>query len=238
MNTQFSKYPKLQNLKTEFIPISEISQSLEFEKRKQNEIKLKKQEKFKGKWDRDVNPPVWSFVRNILKDCFKKKVEVVEHFNGMIEDDKDRFLNGCVNLFGKYGRLKRRNEKLRERLRENIIKEYEPLSEDDYSLESMWKIHSTHQGEIKNYKDEINLLKHRLKGKNDKIKSLKSGVDIHYQNRLRNIQEINNNLKKGYDGLIQRNMELQNRIFYEERVNRILKGRIKNLMKTKVVVVN
>ena len=49
MNTQFSKYPKLQNLKTEFIPISQISQSPDFEKRKQNEIKLKKQEKFKGK---------------------------------------------------------------------------------------------------------------------------------------------------------------------------------------------
>jgi len=162
-------------------------------------------------WKRDVNPPLWSFVRNILKDCFDKKIEVVEHFNGMSRDDKERFLNGCVNLFGKYGRVKRKLEKLK-----NIIKEKEQLILNNNSFESMWKYHSKNQQEIKKYKDEILELNKKLGFKTKKIKSL------NFKN-----QEIINNQKKGCDGLIQRNMELQNRIIYEERVNTILNERIK-----------
>ena len=161
---------------------------------------------------RDVNPPLWSFVRNILKDCFEKKVEVIEHFNGMSEYDKERFLNGCVNLFGKYGRVKRKLEKLKD-----IIKEKEQLILNDKSFESMWKYHSKQQEDIKSYKDEIFELRNKLGYKNKEINSL----------NLKN-KKIIDNQKNGYDGLIQRNLELQNRIFYEEKVNRLLKERIKN----------
>ena len=48
MNTEFSKYPKLQNLKTEWIPIQKSLNHLIL--RKENRMKSNsKQEKFKGK---------------------------------------------------------------------------------------------------------------------------------------------------------------------------------------------
>lgn len=170
-------------------------------------------EQIYNNWDRDVNPPIWSFVRNTLKDCFEKKVEVVEHFNGMSEDDKGRFLNGCVNLFGKYGRVRRKNERLREN-----IKEMEQFIPDDNSFESMWKYHSYHQNKLKE-------LENKLREMKQKIITLKK---VNVDSKIKEKNQIIDNQKKGYDGLIKRNLELQNRIFYEEKVNRLLKERIKN----------
>ena len=146
----------------------------------------------------------------------------VKYFDGLTTKQRTKLLRGCVRMYRRLIIFRNGRNKWKVQFDESKNKLLEP-----YSFESMWKYHSKHQEEIKNYKDEINSLKQKLKGKNDRIKSLKSGVDIQNENRLKNKQKINDNLKRGYDGLIQRNIDLQNRIFYEERVNRILKGRIK-----------
>ena len=74
---------------------------------------------------------------------------------------------------------------------------------ENVKFEESWKEHSREH--------------HRLK------KRLKM-LEKHYFN--------NQNLKKGYDGLIKRNMELQYQLRYEERVNNNLKQSIKRLMRT------
>ena len=89
--------------------------------------------------------------------CMDNTIDLVEHFNGLDEFDKERFLRGC----------------------------------------------------FKNH-NRIQVLKNQI----DKLKTKH--------------KEIIDNHKNGCDSLIQRNMELQNRIFYEEKVNRLLKERIKN----------
>lgn len=186
MNTQFSKYPKLQNLKPEL---------------------------------------GWDKLEPIFEEFKVKGGETlfVKYFDGLTTIQRTKLLKGCVRMYRRLIVFRNGKEKWKVQFDEIKKKLLEPCSN-----ESMWKIHSTHQQEIKKYKDEINSLKQKLKGKYEIIKSLKSGVDIQYENRLRKNQEIIDNHKKGYDGLIQRNIDLQNRIFYEEKVNRLLKERIKN----------
>ena len=160
-------------------------------------------EKVLPNWMRYKGMNKW--LKEVFDFCRDNSVDVVEHFKGLDEFDKERFLRGCFKNHNRIQVLKYQIDKLKTKLLE------------PYSYESMWKIHSQQQQEIKKYKDEINSLKQKFKEKNCKINSL------NHKNK-----EIIDNHKNGCDSLIQRNMELQNRMFYEEKVNRLLKERIKN----------
>jgi len=112
-------------------------------------------EKVLPNWMRYKGMNKW--LKEVFDFCRDNSVDVVEHFKGLDEFDKERFLRGC----------------------------------------------------FKNH-NRIQVLKNQI----DKLKTKH--------------KEIIDNHKNGCDSLIQRNMELQNRIFYEEKVNRLLKERIKN----------
>ena len=112
-------------------------------------------EKVLPNWMRYKGMNKW--LKELFDFCRDNSVDVVEHFKGLDEFDKERFLRGC----------------------------------------------------FKNH-NRIQVLKNQI----DKLKTKH--------------KEIIDNHKNGCDSLIQRNMELQNRIFYEEKVNRLLKERIKN----------
>ena len=59
--------------------------------------------------------------------------------------------------------------------------------------------------------------------------------------QLHRIKKLNEELKNkriGYKGLVSRNMDLQNRLFYEERVNTELKREIKRLKRTSTEITN
>ena len=112
-------------------------------------------EKVLPNWMRYKGMNKW--LKEVFDFCRDNSVDVVDHFKGLDEFDKERFLRGC----------------------------------------------------FKNH-NRIQVLKNQI----DKLKTKH--------------KEIIDNHKNGCDSLIQRNMELQNRMFYEEKVNRLLKERIKN----------
>ena len=123
--------------------------------------------------------------------CMDNTIDLVEHFNGLDEFDKERFLRGCFKNHNRIQVLKNQIDKLKTKLLE------------PYSFESMWKIHSQYQNQI-----------YHLKKKFEK-------------NDIKEKNQIIENQKVGEKSLIKRNVELQNRIFHEEKVNRILKKRLK-----------
>ena len=162
-------------------------------------------EKVLPNWMRFKGMNEW--MKEVFDFCRDNSVDIVEHFKGLDEFDRERFLRGSFKNYDRIQGLKNQIDKLKNKLLE------------PYSYESMWKIHSKHQ-------NQISLLKNKLKEKNLKIRNIIHKTDIDSQLREKN--QIIENQKEGERSLIQRNMELQYRLSYEERVNRILKERIKN----------
>ena len=162
-------------------------------------------EKVLPNWMRYKGMNKW--LKEVFDFCRDNSVDIVEHFKGFDEFDRERFLRGSFKNYDRIQGLKNQIDKLKNKLLE------------PYSYESMWKIHSQHQ-------NQISLLKNKLKEKNLKIRTILNKTDVHSQLREKN--QIIENQKEGERSLIKRNLELQNRIFYEEKVNRLLKERIKN----------
>jgi hypothetical protein len=130
----------------------------------------------------------WMFYKSILDRCINKEIYVMEYFNELNENDKEKFVNGFVHLYGKFRMIKGNNLSGIKKKKEIKLPKLNGISE------------------MKNKNlDDIFQLKEKLR---------------------RKITIIDNN-NKSNEVLIERNVEIQNRLFYEERVNRVLKERLK-----------
>jgi len=137
--------------------------------------------KFIPPWRLYKKPYNWSFINSILKRCRDKEIDVVEYFNQLDESDKERFLKGCVNLYGKFFEGKK--------LKNQLI--------ESQSIESIWKKHSNHQLSemIKDLDFNIKEFKQKLRCRNEIIKNHEKGMRGVIERNME-LQYIINNEKK------------------------------------------
>ena len=93
------------------------------------------------------------------------------------------------------------------------------------SFEDGWRKHSRIHKRIEKLQTTITKMKQKISQLEEKIRNQKKDEILRIKEKIRN-KEI------GYNGLIDRNIELQNRLYYEERVNTELKREIKRLKRT------